>query len=83
MVSKENSSLPGPGIYDNAPLNSGPSFSFHPAKEQKLRHDSPGPGAYDSESHTVTKDRVISFKMGDGKRSELVSKERISQIGPG
>lgn len=33
-----------------------------------------GPGAYDA-NNEVIKDRVVSYKMGNTKRSDLVNKE--------
>ena len=43
----------------------------------------PGPGNY-NEDLSPTKDRVISYKMGNStQRAEIVSKERMSSPGPG
>lgn len=41
-----------------------------------------GPGAYDAKDEMI-KDKVRSYKMGNTKRSDLVSKEQINQPGPG
>ena len=43
----------------------------------------PGPGNY-NEDVSPTKDRVISYKMGNSdQRAEIVSREQINQPGPG
>jgi hypothetical protein len=62
--------------------NNSPAFTFHPRRQEKVETRSPGPGAYDSEA-SVIKDRVVSYKMGQSKRSDVVSSERRDQPGPG
>jgi hypothetical protein len=69
-------------VYDVDNRNKSPSFTFHPRREEKTNTRSPGPGTYDSES-TAIKDRVVSYKMGLGKRKDVVSSELRDQPGPG
>lgn len=44
IVSKEKSCSPGPGNYSLEDKSRGPSYSFHPAREEKRDNLSPGPG---------------------------------------
>lgn len=67
-------SKPGPGVYDVNDRHKSPSFTFHPIREEKVEIRSPGPGTYDSES-SIIKDRVISHRIAQGRRSEAVSNE--------
>lgn len=51
-------------------------------KEQSYRTLSPGPGAYEPSSK-ITKDDVISFKIGSSSRVNIIPKEAASLPGPG
>lgn len=50
--------------------------------DNRIRDLSPGPGIYEP-STTQTKEKVKTFKIGESKRTEIVSKEVSQQIGPG
>jgi hypothetical protein len=76
FVSRMQAEMPGPGNYDNDHKTFGkdaPKVSLY-GKPRELRGLlSPGPGEYDP-SATLTKDKVVAYKMSAGsKRTELVS----------
>jgi hypothetical protein len=53
---------PGPGNYEVHEGSRGPSYSFHPRREERRDNSSPGPGEYDAQSEVI-KDRVKSYQM--------------------
>jgi hypothetical protein len=51
--------------------------------QDKAADDIPGPGNYEANVNVV-KDRVTTYKMSSSsKRTDIVSRERISSPGPG
>lgn len=44
--------------------------------------NNPGPGAYDAKD-SINRDKSPSYRLGTGKRSEVISKSIIEQPGPG
>jgi hypothetical protein len=59
LVSKEVTSLPGPGVYDSPSKfgKEGVKFTFQGKKEHSYGTLSPGPGAYDAKD-TLVKDSI-------------------------
>ncbi len=73
LVSKEAKELPGPGGYDTITKETGPKYTMGTKREVNVRTESPGPGGYEV-SHSPSKDRVISYKMGTSNRAEMIQK---------
>lgn len=75
--------LPGPGNYED-PLKFGknaPMVSIMGKREIK-KDNMPGPGTYNA-SDSIYKSKSPSFRMGTGKRSEIISREANHTPGPG
>jgi len=74
IVHKETSSKPGPGAYDSpSKLGKGVCYSIGEKREERIKIDSPGPGAYTA-NDSVVKERIRSTKMSKTERGEFVSK---------
>ena len=77
-------STPGPGNYQTSKKfgQEAQSATIRGRKEERHETLSPGPGAYDS-SYAQVKDKVVTYKMGNTSRTEVVSKEHKTLPGPG
>jgi len=84
IVDKNRVGSPGPGNYDSPSRwgKEGVSYTFQGKSTEKSRNENPGPGNYNA-TDDVTKNRVVSFKMGTTQRTEIVNKEKVSSPGPG
>ena len=82
IVSKEQTSKPGPGHYEQKTPRSHYAATITGKPADNQRNDSPGPGHY-NEDHGKVKDKVIAYKMSPVKRGEIVSNEASSKPGPG
>jgi len=73
---------PGPGNYDSEVRKGGPSYTIGTKREQKQFSEAPGPGSY-SGNDSLTKTRIVSHKLGETKRTEIVSRDKSGSPGPG
>lgn len=48
----------------------------------KVGNDVPGPGSFNA-NYSAVKDKVVSHKMSNTKKSDMVGKETKSKPGPG
>ena len=77
--------MPGPGNYsfDKGSIGrGGPSYTIKGKESRGDKSLSPGPGAYQAD-YAIVKDSLRSYKMGNTKRTDIVSKELVSSPGPG
>lgn len=83
IVSKEVTTSPAPGHYDQrSNIGGGPQFTFQSRNEPKRRDNTPGPGGYEGDTNNV-KERVVSYKISNSQRPDIVSKEDRKKVGPG
>lgn len=87
LVSKDQKSLPGPGVYESpSKMGSGPFFSIKGRIEGPAKDMIPGPGHYEP-SESATKYQSPSCKMvrerSSSARNEIISTEKKLMPGPG
>ena len=84
IAPKTARNMPGPGSYAS-PTKIGkdtPSHSIRSGRKDLNKDFVPGPGAY-NDTDTLLRDKSPSFRLGSGKRSEIVSKESATSPAPG
>lgn len=76
IVTKEMLYQPGPGEYDSPKAfgHDAKSVTIRGKPKDNQRNDSPGPGHY-SPDPSIVKDKAVSYRMGNTKRTEIISKE--------
>ena len=81
-MSNPRSAVPGPGVYEIKPKTEGPSYSFRPKFEDRLKHHVPGPGNYDPKN-SMTSSKMPSWVIGRSEKSGIVDKDSKFVPGPG
>ncbi len=72
IVGKDESSKPGPGMYEPTDQKSKRAATITGKPVDRIKNDAPGPGTYNEDQFAV-RDKTPSYKMSPAKRSELVS----------
>lgn len=79
----DKNEVPGPGVYEVKEKIEGPSFSFRPKFENKMRISAPGPGNYEPRI-TLTSGKSPAWVVGrSSKQISNVDKSVESLPGPG
>ena len=74
--------MPGPGVYELKTKKEGPSYSFRPKFDVKLRHHFPGPGNYDPKN-SMTSSKMPAWVIGKSEKGIVVDKDSKILPGPG
>ena len=75
--------MPGPGVYEIKPTKEGPSYSFRPKIEAKLKNFVPGPGNYEPKV-TLTTEKTPSWIVGKSEQRTIsAGKDSVYLPGPG
>ena len=85
IVTNEMRRLPGPGEYDSPQKEFGQgvqSVTIRGRPEDIKRDKSPGPGKYDP-TDSIVKASVLTYKMPQSARGNIISKEDLQKPGPG
>lgn len=84
LVSKEQQSLPGPGVYNKQSdlTRSSKSFTMMGRPQDKKQDANPGPGSYEAKNG-MSKSTTMTPVISTTKRIDIVSKESKNAPGPG
>ncbi|OMJ68979.1 hypothetical protein SteCoe_33427 [Stentor coeruleus] len=75
----KNLESPGPGSYSLESKPQGPQFSMLGRSDSPIKNGNPGPGQYEPNNLSISRDKSPSFKIGSASRPDIIKNTQ----GPG